>query len=817
MIRNYFKIAFRNFWRHKVFTLINVLGLSIGISAALAIYLIVHFDLSFDKSHPDGDKIYRVVTNFTFGGNPGYNGGVTGPLGDAVKNEVTGLKASAPFYTDGGYKVSVKQEGSNTSKFKDQKGIVYLDERFFNIFPYKWLAGSPKTALAGPHMLVLASKQAKKYFPGLRYDQMLGRPVVYEDTINTVVTGVIREPDDNTDFTFNDFISLSTIKTISSINQQQTEWGSTNGGSQLWVKLTNGAATKTIERQLDGLLKKYNPPRPDDKSKQWFALQPINDLHFNANYYAYDNAVVNKTTLYCLMAVAALLLILGCINFINLTTAQGAQRAKEIGIRKTMGSGRKQLVFQFLSETFLVTLFAVVISVCFLPVVLKLFADFIPEGITADIFKQPYLISFLLLVIIAVSVLAGFYPAIVLSGYKPVSVLKNQSASSKSKTRNAVLRKSLTITQFVVAQFFIIATIVVSKQIYYATHKDLGYKKDAILYINTPWKVQDANLKQVLYNQIKALPQVAMVSLGNDAPATGGWSSRDITYKDGKKEITTQVYMKRGDENYLPLYHIKLLAGRNVTAADTNHGILINNTYARILGFTEPQKAVGIQIPYSQKKYAQVVGVMADFHQNSLRTPVVPLMFLTNSKKEFGVVHIALRPETPGGGEWTKAIAGIAKAWKGLYPNEEFEYHFFDESIAKFYEAEQHTSTLLTWAMGLSIFISCLGLLGLAIYTTNVRTKEIGVRKVLGASVAQIVKLLSTEMVLLILLAFVIVTPLAMLAMNKWMDTYADKTSISWWIFALSAGGMLLAALATSAFQTIKAAVANPVNSLRSE
>jgi len=611
MIKNYFKIALRNFWCHKVFTLINVLGLSIGISAALAIYLIVHFDLSFDKTHPGGDKIFRVVTNFTFGGNPGYNGGVTGPLGDAVKNEVTGLQVSAPFYTDGGYQVTIKQDGSNASKFKNQNGIVYLDERFFSIFPYKWLAGSPKTALAEPHRLVLASKQAKKYFPGLPYNQMLGRVVVYEDTIKTVVTGIIMEPEDNTDFTFNDFISLSTTKTIDNINQQQKDWGSTNGSSQLWVKLADGTAPKTIERQLGGLLKKYNPPKPDDKSKQWFVLQPISDLHFNPNYYAYDNGVVNKTTLYCLMAVAFLLLILGCINFINLTTAQGAQRAKEIGIRKTMGSGRRQLVLQFLSETFLVTLFAVMISVCLLPFVLKLFADFIPEGINASVFNQPYLAGFLLLVIIAVSILAGFYPAFVLSSYKPVSVLKNQSVNNKSKTRNAVLRKSLTVTQFVVAQFFIIATIIVSKQIYYATHKDLGYQKDAILYINTPWKVQDANLKQVLYNKIKALPQVAMVSLGNDAPATGGWSSRDITYKDGKKEITTQVYMKKGDENYLPLYHVKLLAGRNLTAADTSHGILINKTYAAILGFTDPQKAIGIQIPYSQKQYMQVVGIMA--------------------------------------------------------------------------------------------------------------------------------------------------------------------------------------------------------------
>lgn len=817
MIKNYFKIAFRGFWRHKLLTLINIVGLSIGISTALVIYLIVHFDFTFDKFHPDNDKIYRVVTDFTFAGELSYNGGVTGQLPDAVKNEVTGLKGSAPFYMAGEYNVSVDNGAKAATKFKSQQGIAYSDERYFNMFPYKWLIGSPETALNGPHQVVLASEQAKKYFPNLSFSQMLGRQVMY-DSIKTVVTGVVEEFKENTDFNYHDFISYSTIQSVNDIKIQLAEWGSTNGASQFFVKLNDGTSAQNIERQLKGLQKKYFPPKPENRGTlAVLRLQPLADIHFNERYAVYDNPTVSRATLYGLMTIAAFLLILGCINFINLTTAQGAQRAKEIGIRKTMGSNRGQLVSQFLSETFLVTLFAVVISVCMAPVILKIFADFIPAGVKADIFHQPDMIIFLLILTVTVSLLSGFYPAVVLSGYKPVSVLKNQSIGRKNKTRNSLLRKSLTVTQFVIAQFFIMATILVSKQIYYAINTDLGFKKDAILYIHPPYMPKYADRKQVFINKIKAIPQVELVSLGGDIPSSSGWSSRDITYKDGKKEIKAEVFLKRGDENYLKLYHIKMLAGRNIVPDDITSGIIINNNYARALGFKDVQKAVGISIPFKQDKMMQVVGVMSDFHQASLHTPIKPMIFYIQGQNNLGTVHIALKPQTADGNEWKTAIAAMQKIWKEIYPEEEFNYHFFDESIAKFYDSERRTSTLLNWATGLSIFISCLGLLGLAIYTTSLRTKEIGVRKVLGASVAQIVALLSTELIWLIVLAFILVTPLAWYAMNKWMESFSDRTNISWWIFAGSAFAMLLAAVLTSSFQTIKAAIANPVKSLRSE
>ncbi|HEX3387360.1 MAG TPA: FtsX-like permease family protein, partial [Mucilaginibacter sp.] len=697
-----------------------------------------------------------------------------------------------------------------------EENIIYANERFFALLSFKWLAGSAKQ-MSEPDKVILSSEQAHKYFPSLSYDQVLGQQVVYGDSIRTTVAGVIEAYKENSDFKFTDYISFSTIDHVKDVKSQVAKWGNTNGASQCLIKLSSGTTVPNIEKQLARILLKYEPDRSKNAYKLTYRLQPLSDIHFNDHYGAVNNPTANKSTLYGLIAIASFLLLLGCINFVNLTTAQASQRAKEIGIRKTMGSSRFQLVGQFLSETFLITLLAVIISLVMAPFILKLFSDFISKDIKFDLFSHPSAVTFILLLVLIVGFFSGFYPAMVLSKYKPVLVLKNQAFSGTTKTRNAWLRKTLTVSQFVIAQFFIMATILVSKQVYYALHKDLGFKKDAIIYINTPWRSRNPALKQVLVNKIKALPQVEILSLGGDVPSSNGWSSNDVSYTDGKKEIKSELYHKSGDENYIRVYQIKLLAGRNIRLNDTTSAMLINSTYAHDLGFRNVADVIGKTISFGKTQKRQIVGVVGDFHQASLHAPIKPMGIWPDDPKWLSTIHIALKPQTANGNEWKTAIASIQKDWKELYPDNDFEYHFFDDSIAKMYEKEQHTSQLLTWATGLSIFISCLGLLGLAMFTTNLRTKEIGVRKVLGASVRQIVTLLSTELVILVLLAFVIVTPLAFWAMNKWMQNFADHTSLSWWVFVLSGAGMLLTALITLSSQTIRAAIANPVKSLRSE
>ncbi|GGH05155.1 ABC transporter permease [Mucilaginibacter phyllosphaerae] len=822
MIKNYFKIAFRGFRKHKLFTLINIIGLSIGISAALVIYLIVHFDFTFNKFNGDSKQIYRVVSNYTFAGEPSYNSGVCDPLTLVIQSEVPGIDKSAPFYTMYETRVLIPVTDNKEVKLKKETGIILADGRYFDIFKYNWLKGSPRTALSTPYQVVLTSESAKKYFPKLSYSEMIGKEIIYEDSVKTTVSGIVESLKQNTDFIFHDFISYSTGLASKQMKDyfQMTNWGSTSSSSQLFIKLNENTSATTVTKSLNRLLKKYDPPKPEDKgSTKLFGLQKLAELHFDQRYGSFDSTrTANRSTLYSLLLIAGFLLLLGCINFINLTTAQASQRAKEIGIRKTMGGKRGQLIAQFMSETFLISLLAMLISVALAPVILKLFADFIPEGVSFNILSQPHIIVFLILITLLVSGMSGFYPALVLSNYKPVTVLKGQLGSNSSKTRNAWLRKSLTVTQFVIAQFFIMATLLVSKQIYYALHKNLGFKKEAILNISTPYKSIGTGKQQVFLNKVFLMPQVQLVSIGGAPPSSGGTNSSTFEFKDGKKEIATEVELKFGDENYAKVYDLKLLAGRNLIRADTAKALIINNTYARVLGFGTPIDAIDKQVIYNGKKM-EIIGVAADFFQKSLRSAIKPLAILqpVNNKWNNRTFHIALKPQSAGGAEWKMAITNLEKIWKEIYTEDDFEYGFFDENIKKYYDAEQNTAKLLNWATGLSIFISCLGLLGLAIYTTTLRTKEIGVRKVLGASVSQIVTLLSAELIWLIVLAFVLVTPMAYYAMHKWMENFADHTTISWWIFVLSGAGMLTAALFTLSLQTVKAAIANPVKSLRSE
>ncbi len=820
MFKNYLTIALRNFWRHKVFSVINISGLSIGIAASLVIFMIVSYEFSFDKFEKDNDRIYRVVTDLKFSGTPLSFSGVPAPLPDATRNEVTGLEQTVAFRQfAGNADISVpKKTDGKPQIFKHQPDIIFTDENYFNLISYQWLAGSPKTALKEPFKVVLSEERANAYFPSENYQDIIGKRVIYDDSIITTVSGVVKSLDKNTDFIFKEFISLSTIPGSGlKENYAWDQWGSVNSNSQMFVKLGVGSSASKIESQLQSLLKKYHKEEDNDEKYNTVShLQPLSDLHFNSALGTFGEHSASKPTMYALMAVAAFLLLLGCLNFINLTTAQATQRAKEIGIRKTMGSSASQLMLQFLNETFFITFISTLLSIALVPLLLKIFADFIPKDLHFDLIHQPGMILFLLGLIIIVSFISGFYPALILSRYNPVLVLKNQAYTGTSSTRKTFLRKSLTVTQFFIAQVFVIATVITVKQINYMLSKDMGFKKDAIIYFTPPFNFNSLatapdTKRLVLLNELKSIPGIEMISTGQAPPSSTSWSMGTMTYKDGKKEIQTDVSFKDGDTNYLKLYHIKLLAGRNVQQSDTTKEYVINETYMHILGFQKPQDALNKNI-----NGKPVVGVMADFNQQSLHAPVKPVAFSSNGK--FGYTfHIALNPQDAERRLWKSTIGRIETAFKRIYPGEDFNYDFFDESIARFYKSEQDISRLLKWATGLAVFISCLGLLGLVIYTTHLRVKEIGVRKVLGASVGQIVSLLSKDFILLVLIAFVIAAPVAWWAMNKWLDNFVYRTAISWWIFLLSGGVMIIIALITLSIQTIRSATANPVKSLRTE
>src|SRR5579862_2463399 len=621
MIKNYFITALTNFWRNKVFSLINILGLAIGISAALVIYLIAHYDFSFDKFEKDGDRIYRVVTDMRFAGTPFSLAGVPSPLPDAMRNDATGLDLVSAFQQfDGDANVSIpKNSPEKPHIFKKQGDIIVADRNYFKLVSYDWLAGNSEKALNDPFKVVLTEGRAKAYFPGLNYSEMIGRQVIYNDSIITTVSGVVKKLSENTDLIFKEFISLATIPASGlKGNYSWDEWGSVNSGSQLFLKLKRGISVANIESQLETIDKKNSKdPSGNSKSSRKFQLQALGDLHFNGKYGTFGDRIAHKPTLYGLLTVATFLLLLGSINFINLTTAQAAQRARAIGIRKTLGSSKGQLVLQFLNETFIITCMAAILSIILTPVLLKIFGDFIPKGLYFNPLHQPAIILFLVSLLIVVSFLSGFYPALVLSGFRPASVLKNQAFSKGGSSRRAMLRKGLTVSQFFIAQVFVIATVISVKQITFMLNKDMGFRKEAIIAFNVPFDFShvdktDPN-KRVLLNELKKIPDIEMISLGGDFPSSSGWSMSTMTFKDGKKEVETDVRFKSGDSNYLKLYHIKLLAGRDVAQCDTASEYLINETYLHLLGYQNPRDVL-----LKTLSNKPIVGVMADFNQQSL-------------------------------------------------------------------------------------------------------------------------------------------------------------------------------------------------------
>ncbi|HEX8377109.1 MAG TPA: ABC transporter permease [Pedobacter sp.] len=814
MLKNFLTIAFRNIWRNKGFSLINILSLSIGISASLVIYLLVQHHFSFDKFHKDGDRIYRVVSKFTFSGEAFYNSGISYPAGNAVRNEVTGLSGVAGFtLMNAGAKVSASVESGQKHTVRGQKNIVFADKNYFDLFEYTWLSGTPENSLDEPYKVVLSETKAKAYFPTLPYEQILGRELIFNDTLRTTVTGIVRDINQNTDFTFTTFISKSTYDKTLVKPEELNDWDGANSDYQLLVKLAPGSTQEQIQKQLTALFLKHIKLKPGETKDVPLLLQPLDDIHFNSKYGTYfDNPLGSKSTLNGLLAVAVFLLSLACINFINLTTAKSLQRAKEIGVRKTMGGSKLQIILQFLNETFLLTLLATILSVALVPLVLKVLVDFIPAGINATIIQRPEIISFLLALSIGVSLLAGLYPAFILSRYNPVIVLKNQAVSANGKTGTARIRKFLIVLQFVIAQVFIMATLMVSHQIKFMLNKDLGFKKDAIIHFQTNFNDTVASRRSALKNKLHAIPEVAAVSLSNNpVAATGTWSST-MKYRQGKNEIETHVQLKMADTNYLKMYQLKLLAGRNVTQSDSITQLLINETYSQALGFKNPNDALGKFVEYEGRK-VPVVGVIADFHQQSLHNAIKPLAigsWPTNHR----TFNIALNASS---NSWENAIKKIEKVFKEVYPEDEFEYSFQDETIKNYYENERKVARLLSWSAGLAIFISCLGLLGLVIYIINQKAKEIGIRKVIGASVQQIVMLLSADFLKLIAIAFLIALPISWYAAHEWLQNFTYRINIPVTIFILTGILAMLLALITISFHALKAARANPIKSLRTE
>ncbi|GGB03813.1 ABC transporter permease [Puia dinghuensis] len=828
MFINYIKVAWRHMTRHKIFTIINVLGLALGVCACLIIYLMVQYESSFDRFHPDKERIYRLVMEKgSFAGTKILTG-IPAPGPAAIRQEIPGLEAAAGFFT---YWATVdipgdtgKQHPFNTwLASSNHVGSVFADANLFSIFHFDWLAGNPSTALAKPSQVVLAESRARLYFGNLPLYKVIGRELIYRDSVPVRVSGIVRDWDKNSDFAFSDIISLSTINSNAFFQRDPrsllstTDWKA-NREIDCFIKTTRNASTELVQRQVAELLNRHVPDDPGKKAS--LLLQPLTDIHFTEenNHDSFRKA--SRSTLAVLMAFALFILLIAIFNFINLSTAQSLQRAKEIGIRKIMGSSRRKLVFQFLAETFLLAVPSVVLAILFVRPVLTLFHDLIPPGLEFH-FLDPFTLAFLLLITLVTTVFAGFYPARVISSYLPVASLKGNEAPKGSE--RWLLRKGLIVFQFTLSLVFIIGAIVIGSQMNFIRNKDLGLSTDAVINMGTPANDSLHNAK-VLARRFRQLTGVSMVAREALPPVGTPSFFLPLQYKD-KEDKPVPILARAGDENLIPLYRMRLLAGRNLRPGDSLTELVINETYARELGFPRPEDAVGKLLlnpktdasgMVTDVKALPIVGVVADVNEYSLREAIKPMVIGYVPR---AVNKLAVRLDTRGKdmGDLKRMLAQMEKAWKEVYPAAPFSYTFLDEAIARMYINESRTALIVDSAMIITIFISCLGLFGLALFTVEKKTNEIGIRKVLGAGITDIVVLLSRDFLVLVVLALMIASPIAWYFANNWLQSFVYRISIQWWVFAFAGVGAVSLALITIGFQTLRAALANPVRALRSE
>lgn len=811
MLRNNILTAWRSLRRNKLQTGINILGLAIGIAGCLTVFLLTRHELSFNKTIIDKDRIYRVYTEFKGeygGGNPGVPTGVINLASEVLQN----VDVQCRLHTFSS-KVAVPnaEAGTDLKRFKRQEDLILTTPSYFDLIQnYEWLMGSPEQSLSQPNQVVLTETRAKKYFGFDDPTMAVGREIIYADSLRMTVSGILKDPDFQSDFYFQEFLSQKTIEgTFLEDYHPIDNWNSTSSSNQLWIKASEGITMASLEKELAPFEERFNKDNEPDEPRNEFKLQPLSDLHFNPELgtFDYSRSPAPKKTLYGLMLIAGLLLLIAAVNFINLATVQATKRAKETGVRKIIGASKSHLAAQFLTETALIAILALPVATALSEFSLSYFSEFLPPDLSINIFS-PGILLFLFFTVLSVTFLAGLYPSFVMSSFKPASALKTAGGNFMGK-QSSGLRKGLIIFQFILAQAFIIGALIMGQQLNFALEKDLGFDNDAVIYFYTPWR-GEASKKMIFQQKLNQLPEVTATSVHNKPPIDLGYNTNVFGFNQGneKKEIISHT--RQVDTAYLNLYGIELIAGRNFYPTDTVREFIVNETFARKIGFSNPADAVGSLLEWSSP--TEIVGVVKDFHIRSFHHEIEPLVMSCTRKGGY-TVSAKVSKATPLAASMTK----FENTWKEVYPYADFNYRVLNETVEKLYETEAQTAKLINTATGLAILISCLGLFGLAFFTVTQRAKEISIRKVLGATVVNVIGLLSKDFLKLVVIALVIASPIAYFFMNEWLQEFVYRIQIQWWMFAVAGFFAVLISFMTVGFQSVKAALANPVDSLKSE
>lgn len=800
MIRNYIKTAVRSLMKNKGFTILNVLGLSVGLATCLLIVFYVVDEFSYDRYNVNADRIYRITENARLNGNEASYAGSEKPLMDALKVFPQVEKMARIFPKDDLFltvpKFSMRKGNNNIQ----EKNVAFAESNLFDVFTLPMIDGTPSTSLSGPHSAVITETMAKKYFNKVN---AVGETLTINDTSFYKVTGVIKDIPAQSHFNYDFLLSYSSIP-----ESHANGWG--YGGVHNYLLLKPGTDVRKLEAQITAIeIKNSFSPKAWITGNNYLkiVLTPLLDIHLRSTSQYELSEGGNIQYIYIFSAIAIFILLIACVNFMNLSTARSANRAKEVGVRKVLGSARKYLIAQFLTESILVTLASTIIAVFLAYMALPLFNQMAAKQLSFNAQIFSWLLPSLVVIVLVIGFLAGSYPAFFLSAFQPIEVLKGKIAAG---FKGGFLRSFLVVFQFSISIFLIIGTLVIYNQLKYIHTKSLGYNRSQMLVIKNV-NVLGKQAK-ILKQEVKQMPGVINVTMstylptGDERNTTGLFPELPI---DIKHDILTEFWPV--DENYLNTLGIKLVAGRNFSdqLASDSSAMIVNEAFVRKMGRKDPLNVTYYRDSYGIQPY-HIIGVVKDFHYSSLRNEIKPLAFYYSEDRG----AITARVNTAN---LPALMSQLQDKWKELSPANAFTYSFMDQDFDAAYRSEQRVGTIFITFTALAIAIACLGLFGLAAYAAEQRNKEIGIRKVLGANISTIVSMLSMDFIKLVFIAILIASPIAWWAMNKWLQGFAYRESIQWWVIVSAGTIAILIAFFTISFQSIRAAIANPVDSLRSE
>ncbi|WP_462250266.1 ABC transporter permease [Ekhidna sp.] len=809
MLKNYLKTALRNLSRNKVYSILNVLGLALGIGCALVIYKVIVFENSFDKHQENYDSIYRIVSQSIRAGDVSKGSGTPHPVGPAIREDYPDIEKVTRTHYVGGDQINIK-EGTEIKKFLLEEGVAYLDNAYFDMFSVDFIAGDPKNALTEPNTAVISASESRKFFgfdEGAEAEAM-GKSLNVGNLQDFKIVGVVADPPEATNFPFTVMLDYNSQKASNPYFGDGTRWNSTSSSTNTYVLVNNGFYAEAFNTKLIDFVEKHYEEGASERRR--FVAQPISEIHYDQDYGNYGYST-SPALLNALMVIAIFLILTACINFINLATAQAANRSKEIGIRKAIGGYSGQLVIQFFTEITLITLVSLFCSLAIAEFLFVQLEEVVGTRLSLDLFSSFETIGFMFLLLILVSFLSGFYPSILLSSMNTVKALKSK-ITAKNHSGGLNLRKTLVVAQFTISQFLIIGTVIIGAQMSYFLEKDLGFDKEAIVmsYLPERDEVKTARFKTLMLEN----PAIENITFSLSSPTGNSNSHSNFNYPPLNIEEDFNASYKPADEEYVNLFGLEILAGRNIRKDDSSSYVVVNQKIADLMGFKEDYAgAIGESLTTGwMRGNLKVIGVMRDFHSQDLSQELQYVMLLRDPG-----VYYELAFKTKDGANINAAISHFEDTWEKVYPEFVIDWNFFDEQLEANYEQEQSVATLMSTFSAVSIIIGCLGLYGLISFISANRTKEVGIRKVLGASILSIIGKFTKEVFVLVIVAFLIAAPSAYYVLDQWLNDYEFRIPMGIGFFILAFFTTLGVAAITVSHRTISTALINPATTLKDE